>query len=112
MKEVYVCFREWQGDRADNGDYVGHMSVFDNEDKAMAWLKDEVEEEEQTAKDFDNDIVFDKLNGASKSGGSVDYEIARLMLQNNHGVSIRVYDGYQDNYDSYSDIVIEIKQVE
>jgi len=113
MKEVYVCYRQWQGKRADiNGDYVGDMVVLDNEDKAMAWLTKEVETEFEIAKENDYTVVFDENNLCVKAGGSVYYEIARMMLYTNHGVYIRVYDEYQDNYDSYSDIVIEIKNVE
>ena len=113
MKDVYVCFRQWQGERADiNADYVGDMVVLDSEDKAIAWLTEEVETEFDVAKENDDTIVFDKYNPCVKPGGSVDYERARTELRANHGVYIRVYDEYQDNYDSYSDIVIEIKDIE
>lgn len=113
MKEVYVCYRQWQGDRADiNGDYVGDMVVLNKEDKAIAWLTEEVETEFEIAKENDTTVVFDKDNPCVKSGGSVDYEMARTELRANHGVFIRVYDEYQENYDSCSEIVIEIKDVE
>lgn len=113
MKEVYVCYRQWQGERADiNGDYVGDMVVLDSEDKAMAWLTEEVETEFEIAKENDDTVVFDENNLCVKTGGSVNYEIARVVLRANHGVYIRVYDEYQDNYESYSDIVIEVKNVE
>lgn len=113
MKEVYVCYRQWQGERADiNGDYVGDMVVLDNEDKAIAWLTKEVDTEFEDAKENDGTIVFDKYNPCVKAGNSVDYEMARTELRANHGVYIRVYDEYQGNYDSYADIVIEIKGIE
>ena len=113
MKEVYVCFRQWQGERADiNGDYVGDMVVLDSEEKAVGWLTEEIDMEFEDAKENDGPIVFDKYNPCVKSSGHINYETAKMMLQKNHGVYIRVYDEYQDNYDSYSDIVIEIKAVE
>lgn len=113
MKKVYVCFRQWQGGRADiNGDYVGDMVVLDSEDKAISWLTEEVDMGFEDAEENDDAIVFDKNNPCVKPGGSVDCEMARMELRANHGVYIRVYDEYQDNYDSYSDIVIEIKDVE
>lgn len=113
MKEVYVCYRQWQGDRADsNGDYIGDMVLLDSEDKAMAWLTEEVNMEFEDAKEYDSTVVFDENNLCVKSNGSVDYKIARMVLRANRGVFVRVYDEYQDNYDSYSEIVIEIKNVE
>lgn len=113
MKEVYVCYREWQGERADiNGGYVGDMALLDSEDKAIAWLTEEVEMEFEDAKDNDDTIVFDENNLCVKSSGSVDFEMARMELRANRGVFVRVYDEYQDNYDSYSDIVIEIMNIE
>lgn len=113
MNEVYVCYRQWQGKRADiNGDYVGDMVLLDNEDKAIAWLTKEVDMELEDAKEYDSTIVFDENNLCVKSSGSVDFEMARMGLRANRGVFVRVYDEYQDNYDSYSDIVIEIKDIE
>ena len=113
MEKVYVCFRQWYGDRADtNGDYVGNMVVLNNEDKAIAWLTKEVETEFEIAEKNYDTIVFDKNNPCVKFGGSVDYEMARTELRANLGFFVRVYDEYHENYDSYSEIVIEIKDVE
>ena len=113
MNEVYVCFRQWYGERARiNGDYVGDMVVLGSEDKAIAWLIKEVDSEFEIAKENNDTVVFNENNLCVKAGGSVDYEIARTILRANRGVYISVYDKYQDNYDSYSDIVIEVKNVE
>lgn len=108
-----MCFRQWYGDRADtNGDYVGDMVVLNSEDKAIAWLTKEVETEFEIAKENDDTVVFDKDDPCVKPGGSVDYDMARTELRANLVVFVRVYDEYQGNYDSYSEIVIEIKNVE
>ena len=102
---VYMCMRVNHGDRLGGcEDAVENTDVFSTPHGVVTWLLGQTLIERDIRTDDDIYVIDDK---PPMVNGSLDQDLALKMLERNGELRIVVFDSYEENFDSFAEIVVK-----